>query len=139
MASNYSVLTLGDALITFNPSATGPLRYVPTFSRKVGGAELNFAIGCARLGLNSKWVSRLGGDEFGRVIYNFARGEGIDVSEVKLVEGYPSSLNFKEIREDGSGKTFYYRYQSPILTMEPSDITLEMLEGVDLVHLTGVF
>ncbi|PZX07188.1 2-dehydro-3-deoxygluconokinase [Psychrobacillus insolitus] len=139
MASNYSVLTLGDALITFNPSATGPLRYVPTFSRKVGGAELNFAIGCARLGLNAKWVSRLGGDEFGRVIYNFARGEGIDVSEVKLVEGYPSSLNFKEIREDGSGKTFYYRYQSPILTMEPSDITLEMLEGVDLVHLTGVF
>ena len=139
MASNYSVLTLGDALITFNPSATGPLRYVPTFSRKVGGAELNFAIGCARLGLNSKWVSRLGGDEFGRVIYNFARGEGIDVSEVKLVEGYPSSLNFKEIREDGSGKTFYYRYQSPILTMEPSDITLEMLEGIDLVHLTGVF
>lgn len=139
LVSNYGVFTLGDALITFNPSVTGPLRYVPTFSRKVGGAELNFAIGCARLGLKSKWMSRLGGDEFGRVIYNFARGEGIDVSEVKLVDGYPSSLNFKEIREDGSGKTFYYRYQSPILTMEPSDITEAVLDGVDIVHLTGVF
>ncbi|MFJ7971379.1 sugar kinase [Psychrobacillus sp. NPDC096389] len=139
MVSNYGVFTLGDALITFNPSVTGPLRYVPTFSRKVGGAELNFAIGCARLGLKSKWMSRLGGDEFGRVIYNFARGEGIDVTEVKLVDGYPSSLNFKEIREDGSGKTFYYRYQSPILTMEPSDITEAVLDGVDIVHLTGVF
>lgn len=139
MDKNFGVLTLGDALITFNPSVTGPMRYVPTFTRKVGGAELNFAIGCARLGLNSKWVSRLGGDEFGRVIYNFARGEGIDVSEVKLVEGYPTSLNFKEIREDGSGKTFYYRYQSPILTMEPNDITEQMLDGIDLVHLTGVF
>ena len=139
MGSDFSVLTLGDALITFNPSVTGPMRYVPTFSRKVGGAELNFAIGCARLGLNSKWISRLGGDEFGRVIYNFARGEGIDVSEVKLVDGYPTSLNFKEIREDGSGKTFYYRYQSPILTMEPSDITEEILDGIDIVHLTGVF
>lgn len=139
VVSNFGVFTLGDALITFNPSDTGPLRYVPTFSRKVGGAELNFAIGCARLGLKSKWMSRLGGDEFGRVIYNFARGEGIDVSEVKLVDGYPSSLNFKEIREDGSGKTFYYRYQSPILTMEPSDITEAILDGVDIVHLTGVF
>lgn len=139
LVSNFGVFTLGDALITFNPSETGPLRYVPTFSRKVGGAELNFAIGCARLGLKSKWMSRLGGDEFGRVIYNFARGEGIDVSEVKLVEGYPTSLNFKEIREDGSGKTFYYRYQSPILTMEPSDITEAVLDGVDIVHLTGVF
>lgn len=139
MSNQYNVFTLGDALITFNPSETGPLRYVPSFTRKVGGAELNFAIGCARLGLNIKWASRLGGDEFGRVIYNFARGEGVDLSEVEFVENYPTSLNFKEIREDGSGKTFYYRYQSPILTMEPSDITEDMFEGVDLIHLTGVF
>ncbi|GKW47098.1 sugar kinase [Planococcus sp. NCCP-2050] len=139
MANQYNVFTLGDALITFNPSETGPLRYVPSFTRKVGGAELNFAIGCARLGLNIKWASRLGGDEFGRVIYNFARGEGVDLSEVEFVENYPTSLNFKEIREDGSGKTFYYRYQSPILTMEPSDITEDMFQGVDLIHLTGVF
>ncbi|MGH2316412.1 sugar kinase [Planococcus sp. SE5232] len=139
MAGNFKVFTLGDALITFNPSETGPLRYVPAFTRKVGGAELNFAIGCARLGMDTKWASRLGGDEFGRVIYNFARGEGIDMSDVNLVENYPTSLNFKEIREDGTGKTFYYRYQSPILTMEPEDITEEMFEGIDLIHLTGVF
>ncbi|MCP2035457.1 2-dehydro-3-deoxygluconokinase [Planomicrobium sp. HSC-17F08] len=139
MQSSYSVFTLGDALITFNPSETGPLRYIPSFTRKVGGAELNFAIGCARLGLHTKWASRLGGDEFARVIYNFARGEGVDMADVAFVEGYPSSLNFKEIREDGSGKTFYYRYQSPILTMKPEDITVEMFDGIDLIHLTGVF
>ncbi|MDM5335572.1 sugar kinase [Ureibacillus composti] len=133
------VWTLGDALITFNPSTTGPMRYVSSFERKVGGAELNFAIGCARLGIQTKWMSRLGGDEFGKVIYNFARGEGIDMSFVKLMEGYPTSLNFKEIREDGSGKTFYYRYQSPILTLSEDDISKEMFEGVDVIHLTGVF
>ena len=59
--------------------------------------------------------------------------------KLNYVEGYPRSLNFKEIREDGSGKTFYYRYQSPILTMQPEDITDEMFEGVQVVHLTGVF
>ena len=139
MSSNFSVLTLGDGLITMNPADTGPLRFVSNFSRKVGGAELNFAIGCARLGLKSKWVSRLGKDEFGRVIYNFARGEGVDVSDVELMEGYPTSLNFKEIQEDGSGKTFYYRHQSPMLTMKPEDITKDMFEGVDVIHLTGVF
>ncbi|MGK7379650.1 sugar kinase [Planococcus sp. 1R117A] len=139
MSKTFSVFTLGDALITFNPSETGPLRYVSAFTRKVGGAELNFAIGCARLGLHTKWTSRLGGDEFGRVIYNFARGEGVDMANVEFVENYPTSLNFKEIREDGSGKTFYYRYQSPILTMEPEDITEAMFEEIDLIHLTGVF
>lgn len=139
MMKTNKIFTLGDALITFNPSETGPLRYVPSFTRKVGGAELNFAIGCARLGMDTKWVSRLGGDEFGRVIYNFARGEGIDMADVNFVENYPTSLNFKEIRQDGSGKTFYYRYQSPILTMEPEDIIEEMFDEIDLIHLTGVF
>jgi 2-dehydro-3-deoxygluconokinase len=137
--SSYGVLTIGDGLITMNPAHTGPLRFVAGFTRKVGGAELNFAIGCARLGLKSKWISRLGKDEFGRVIYNFARGEGIDVSEVKLVEGSPTSLNFKEIQEDGSGKTFYYRYNSPILSLKPEEITSELFEGIDVVHLSGVF
>lgn len=126
-------------MITLNPEETGPLRFVNRFERKVGGAELNFAIGCARLGLRSKWISRLGKDEFGKVIYNFARGEGVDMSDVAYVNGYPTSLNFKEIREDGSGKTFYYRYQSPILTLKPGDITEKMFEGIDIVHLTGVF
>ncbi|PZE21127.1 sugar kinase [Paenibacillus xerothermodurans] len=139
MASKFGVLTLGDAMITLNPAEKGPLRFVTHFERKVGGAELNFAIGCARLGMRSKWVSRLGEDEFGRVIYNFARGEGVDMSDVAYVQGYPTSLNFKEIREDGSGKTFYYRQQSPILTLQPEDITDRMFEDIDLVHLSGVF
>lgn len=139
MVKSLNVLTLGDALITMNPVTKGPLRHVTHFERKVGGAELNFAIGVARLGLSSSWVSRLGADEFGKVIYNFARGEGVDVSDVQFVDGLSTSVNFKEIKEDGSGKTFYYRSNSPILTLEPESITDEMFQGVDVVHLTGVF
>lgn len=139
MPDRYRVMTIGDAMITFNPSVQGPLRFVESFNRKVGGAELNFAIGCARLGLNSKWVSRLGKDEFGRVIYNFTRGEGVDVSKVELVEGYPTSLNFKEINGDGSGKTFYYRYHSPITTLTPEKVNADWFDDVNLLHLTGVY
>lgn len=139
MSENFNVLTVGDALITMNPTTKGPFRYVTHFERRIGGAELNFAIGIARLGLSSKWISRLGKDEFGKVIYNFVRGEGIDVSDVKLMEGYSTSVNFKEIQEDGSGKTFYYRANSPILTLNPDDITDDVFKSVDIVHLTGVF
>ncbi|MBY8914288.1 sugar kinase [Bacillus sp. YC2] len=139
MSTKYGILTIGDAMITLNPASTGPLRFVTHFERKAGGAELNVAIACARLGLYSKWISRLGKDEFGRVIYSFAKGEGVDMTDVAYVEGYPTSLNVKEIREDGAGKTFYYRYNSPVLTLEPEDITEEMFRGIDIVHLTGIF
>jgi len=91
------VITIGDAMITFDPTSNGPLRFVHSFERKVGGAELNFAIGCARLGMKTGWISRLGNDEFGKYILNFVRGEGIDTEHVGLVDGYPTSLNFKEV------------------------------------------
>ncbi len=126
-------------MITMNPSTTGPLKYVTQFERKIGGAEMNFAIGCARLGLGSKWISRLGKDEFGQVIYNFARGEGIDVSSVDFVEGVPTSLNFKEIHANGSGKTYYYRNPSPISSLSEEDITEDLFDGIQVVHLTGVY
>ncbi|MEW9671810.1 sugar kinase [Ammoniphilus sp. 3BR4] len=133
------VITIGDGMITFNPSATGPMRFVQSFDRKIGGAELNFAIGCARLGLKTGWISRLGNDEFGRFIQYSARGEGMDVSQVKLVDGYPTSLNFKEVMEDGAGRTFYYRANSPTSTMTPDDLDEEYFKQAKLLHVTGVF
>src|SRR5690625_5152717 len=133
------VITIGDAMITFDPSNTGPLRFVDSFRKKVGGAELNFAIGCSRLGLPISLISRLGKDEFGRFIYNFIRGEGVDVSEIKLVEGYSTSLNFKEIKEGGSSETFYYRYNSPTLTLTPGSLNEKLFEKSRLLHISGVF
>lgn len=133
------VITIGEAMITFNPGSTGPMKFVNTFEKKVGGAELNLAIGCARLGLRAGWISRLGNDEFGKYIKTFARGEGIDVSEVKLMDDYPTSLNFKEIMEDGGVRTFYYRDKSPTLSMTTKDLDEEYFQQAKILHITGVF
>lgn len=133
------IATIGDAMIVFNPTKTGPLRFVPSFDRAVGGAELNFAIGMSRLGVDSKWISCIGDDEFGKVIYNFARGEGIDVSNVKTTKEIPTSVYFKEIRENGEGKSFYYRNPSPLLKLTVKDIETSVLEDIDALHVSGVF
>lgn len=133
------VLTIGDSMITMNPQKKGPLRNVTFFEKNIGGAELNFAIGTARLGLQTKFISRVGQDDFGRFIYNFLRGEGIDTDEIRFIEGYPTSLNFKEIQENGEGETYYYRANAPISTIDESAINERVLDGIDVVHLTGVF
>ena len=134
------VITIGDAMIAFNPSRTGPMRFVESFHRNIGGAELNVAIGCSRLGLNAGWISCLGNDPFGKYIRNFARGEGIDTSKVRLVDGYSTSLNFKEIMEDGSVSTFYYRDNSPLLALNPTtDLVDEYFKNAKVFHFTGIF
>jgi sugar/nucleoside kinase (ribokinase family) len=48
------------------------------FTLRVAGAELNFAIGLARLGIEVRWISRVGNDVFGRSILAALRAEGID-------------------------------------------------------------
>ncbi|EGQ26477.1 2-keto-3-deoxygluconate kinase [Sporosarcina newyorkensis 2681] len=133
------VVTIGDALITMNPLTNGPLRFVNTFERKVGGAELNVAIGCARLGLETGWVSRLGNDEFGRYAKNFIRGEGVDVSQVSFVEGSPTSVYFKEILDGDRINSYYYRANSPTDKLVAEEIDEAYIQEAKVVHITGVF
>jgi len=137
--SHKRIATIGDAMVVFNPSKTGPLRFVPSFERTVGGAELNFAIGVTRLDMEATWISCIGDDEFGKFIYNFARGEGIDVSQVMRTSQIPTSIYFKEIREDGAGKSFYYRNPSPLLMLTEDRLDESVLDDVDLLHISGVY
>lgn len=133
------VITIGESMITFDPDVKGPMKFVNGFKKKVGGAELNVAIGCSRLGLKAGWISRLGNDEFGKYIQTFARGEGVDISQVSLVDDHPTSLNFKEIMEDGNVRTFYYRDKSPTLTMTPEDLDEAYFKQAKILHFTGIF
>lgn len=132
------VITIGDGMIAMCPSKKGPIIFSDTFERKMGGAELNVAIGCARLGLNVGWISRLGMDDFGKYILKTARGEGIDVSQVEQVDGYNTSVYFREVLADGASRSFYYRANSPTETLNISDVNEEYFKESKILHITGV-
>ena len=133
------VITIGDAMIAMCPEKKGPIIFSNTFERKVGGAELNVAIGCSRLGLKAGWISKLGNDDFGKYILKTVRGENIDVSEVELVDKYQTSVYFREILSDGSSRSFYYRENSPTSTMTTADLKEEYFKAAKVLHITGVF
>jgi 2-dehydro-3-deoxygluconokinase len=88
-------------MVLFTPESSPLMRYAHTFSRKFGGAESNVAIGLARLGHKSGWVSKVGNDEFGKAMVSFFRGEGVDVSQVTTNTNAPTGLYFKALLKDG--------------------------------------
>lgn len=133
------VISIGEAMVVFNPDVKGPLKFVNNFRKNIGGAELNLVIGCSRLGLKTGFISRLGDDEFGKSIRTFARGEQVDTSELELIKGYPTSIYFKEIMEDGDVQTFYYRDKSPTLTMQPDELNESYIKNARVLHITGIF
>src|SRR6185436_16822562 len=74
------LVTFGEAMVRLTPPGFQRLEQARSLDVYVGGAELNVAVGAARLGLASRWVSRLTENALGRMIAGRAREQGVDVS-----------------------------------------------------------
>jgi 2-dehydro-3-deoxygluconokinase len=132
------VITLGETMVMFVATESGPLRGIDLFRKHVAGSEANVAIGLARLGHHPGWISRLGNDEFGLFIRNFLRGEGVDVSQVILDPEHPTGIAFKERREIGARRVVYYRRGSAASYLTPADLKPDYFAGARFFHVSGI-
>src|SRR6185295_18764252 len=71
-------VVLGEAVVDLLPEVPGtPLEAAERFSRHLGGAGANLAVGLARQGVPSALVSLVGGDAFGRFLRGQLDEEGV--------------------------------------------------------------
>ncbi|GAE33740.1 sugar kinase [Halalkalibacter akibai] len=131
------VVTIGETMVLFTPE-TGQLRYASQFSKTYGGAESNFAIGLARLGHQVGWISAIGDDELGKGMLSFIRGEGVDVSQVKVDETAPTGVFFKEVRNSSDIRIQYYRKGSAASQMTKADLNEDYLAQAKYLHISGI-
>jgi sugar/nucleoside kinase (ribokinase family) len=120
-----------------DPVEDGPLELGRALTLRIAGAESNFAVALARLGVDVAWVSRIGDDRFGELVREALAGEGVDLRWVQTTPGLPTGAFFKW-RDGGRSHNAYYRRGSAASTLTPADVADEALDGVDLVHLTGI-
>src|SRR3954471_16608068 len=76
------VVTFGEAMVRLAPPNFRRLEQARSLDVQVGGAELNTAVGLARLGRSTAWVSRLTNNPLGRLIANHAREAGVSTDHV---------------------------------------------------------
>src|ERR671916_1578769 len=119
------------------PALPGRLRHASGLELKIGGAESNLAIALSRLGVPAGWAGFLGDDEAGQLVLDRIRGEGVDTSRVKRVEGYPTGLYLRD-SAGGKVRVHYYRAGSAASRMAPEAFDLAYLEGAAFLHLTGI-
>lgn len=139
MVNAPNVVTFGEAMALFVASESGPLSGVNAFAKRAAGAELNVAIGLARLGHRVGWISRLGQDSFGRFILDTLAEENIDASCVRIDEQRPTGMMLKDKCDDGSDpKTEYFRKGSAASHLSIDDYVPEYVLGARHLHLTGI-
>jgi len=126
------LLTVGEPLICL--TAAGRLSASPSLAKSVGGAEANVAIGLARLGLRTGYVSRVGADPFGDEIVRTLRGEGVDVSRVQRSTARPTGLMVKELRSPHDVRVHYYRQGSAVTELDG----IGHAPAARHVHATGI-
>ncbi len=130
------VLTVGETMALLDPHGDGVPGPGTVFTLRFAGAESNFAIALARLGVGVTWISRLGRDPFGDMIEDGIRAEGVDVRHVRRDDARTGLfLKWRGGEERGVA---YYRAGSAASRLGPEDVPYNALDGVRLVHLTGI-
>ncbi|MDQ0298055.1 2-dehydro-3-deoxygluconokinase [Salibacterium salarium] len=132
------VVTMGETMALFTPNQSGLMRYAVSYSRKIGGAESNMAIGLARLGHQAGWVSRVGDDELGKAMLHVIRGEGVNVDKVTIDPDSPTGLYFKEFRKAGDIRVQYYRKGSAASRMSKEDVDEDYIKQASYLHISGI-
>lgn len=132
------LITLGETMVAFTPTEREYIRYANSFGKKTAGAESNVAIGVAKLGHKSGWISKVGKDELGEFVIREIRGEGVDTSCVIRSSEAPTGVMFKQVLQGNETSVYYYRKNSAASTLSPQDIDLEYLKRGKILHISGV-
>ncbi|MCY0850048.1 bifunctional 2-dehydro-3-deoxygluconokinase/2-dehydro-3-deoxygalactonokinase [Sulfuracidifex metallicus] len=134
------IIAIGEPMVELNAFTQGRLRDVNYFEKHIAGAELNFCMASVRSGVPCSLIAKVGNDEFGYNIIEYARGKGIDVSMIKVDTEHPTAIFFVQrgFPIPMRSSSVYYRKGSAGSTISVNDLDLEKIREADIVHTTGI-
>jgi 2-dehydro-3-deoxygluconokinase len=134
------LVTFGEAMVRLTPPAFQRIEQTHGFDVHVGGGELNVAVGAARLGLPSRWMSCLPDNPLGRLIAGRAREQGVDVSAVRWTADGRAGLYFAELgAAPRASSVLYDRAGSAISLIAPGTVDwVHVFAGARWFHVSGI-
>lgn len=130
---------IGEALIDFIPEVKGQrLKDVPSFTRVAGGAPANVVGAVTKLGISSKFLTKLGDDPFGDYIVEVLDQAGIDTSNIERDQEGETALAFVSLAADGNRDFKFYRKNSADLRYNVEDIPTDVLDDCGMIHFCSV-
>ncbi len=139
-AAGIDLLAFGEALVRLTPPGRELLETADAMRVGVAGAELNTAVGVARLGHRVAWLSRIPDNPLGRLVESRARAAGVDTTMVEHCGEERQALMFLEHgATPRPSRVTYDRRESAFARLEPGAIHWsDVLEGVRAFHTTAI-
>lgn len=92
----YDVVTWGEGYLRLTPRGRERFEQAGGFDAAVSGGALEAAVGLARLGLRTAWLSAVGDTPLGMKLVNKVREHGVDTRHVVRVPGGRTGLCYAE-------------------------------------------
>jgi len=133
------VVTIGEAMLRLSPAGLESLEQSDRWQVSVGGAEANFAVALARLGVAVRWISKVPRSSLGRKLVGKIRQHGVDVSKVVWTDQGRVGLFFAEPGALPDGWTVLYdRNGSAMTLLQPEEVDWPAVRQARVLHLTGI-
>jgi 2-dehydro-3-deoxygluconokinase len=136
----HEVVTFGEAMIRLSPPNFRRLEQARSLELTTGGAELNTAVGVARLGHSVAWVSRLTRNPLGRLIANHAREAGVSTEHVLWTDEDRVGVYYVEFgAAPRASSVLYDRKGAAIANIRPGMVDWKrVFDGSRWFHVTGI-
>lgn len=136
---NEKILGFGEVMLRLSPPNHQKIIQSNSFDAVYSGGEANVIISLSMFGHHTKFVTKLPDNHLGKTVTNKLRGYNIDIDDIVFGEGR-LGIYFSEIGHGlRSTEVIYDRKYSAVSMAKKEEFDIEkMLEGVGLVHLSGI-
>ncbi|MFC5474793.1 bifunctional 5-dehydro-2-deoxygluconokinase/5-dehydro-2-deoxyphosphogluconate aldolase [Paraherbaspirillum soli] len=132
------VICLGRLAVDLYAQQIGaPLSEVASFAKYLGGSSANIAFGCARLGLKSAMLTRVGNEHNGQFLTAALAAEGCDVGQIKVDPERLTALVMLGLKDKNTFPLIFYRDNCADMALAEEDIDESFIASSKALLITG--
>ncbi|KAI5641854.1 hypothetical protein M9H77_00078 [Catharanthus roseus] len=130
-----TIVSFGEMLIDFVPDVAGvSLAESQGFLKAPGGAPANVACAITKLGGSCAFIGKVGDDEFGRMLVDILKANGVNSDGVCFDPHARTALAFVTLKDDGEREFMFYRNPSADMLLKESELNKDLIKRAKIFH-----
>lgn len=133
-------ITIGEPIALFGSEEVDKtLAEAGHFQKYLAGAEVNVAVGVARLGHSSEYLTQIGQDPFGEFITDRLNAYQVGTNYVTKTPKHWTAFQLKDRVSHGDPNIFYFRKGSAATYFDQAILDKIDFSEIKIAHLSGIF
>ncbi|OVA15461.1 Carbohydrate kinase PfkB [Macleaya cordata] len=129
------IVSFGEMLIDFVPDVAGvSLAESTGFIKAPGGAPANVACAITKLGGSSAFIGKFGDDEFGHLLVDILKKNGVNSEGVCFDQDARTALAFVTLKKNGEREFMFYRNPSADMLLKESELNMGLIKQAKIFH-----